>query len=69
MTFALIGLALLAAFALAGWTIAELDLRDAERELEEAKWDRDVALGWAETQIVDNAVVHPTLHLVDGGEA
>jgi len=60
----------------AGWIFAELDLRDADHDaadleqlLEDARYDRDVAEAWAETQRSDAAVVHTTLHLVDGGEA
>lgn len=59
----------LAALALSGWTLCELDLRDTLRALEDAEHDRDVAIGWAETQLVHDVVVHPTLHVVDGGEA
>lgn len=67
--YAQILLAILAAVALAGWVLAELDLRDESRLRAEAEWDRDMALGWAETQVVTDAVVHPPLRVVDGGEA
>lgn len=67
--YAQIILAILAAVALTGWVMAELDLRDEERLRIEAEWDRDMALGWAETQVVTDAVVHPPLRVVDGGEA
>lgn len=63
----LVLLAVLAALALAGWTLAELDLRDAERELLDAEHERDVTLAWAATQLVEDAVVHPTLHAIEGG--
>lgn len=69
MTWALLGLAALAAIALSGWVMAELDLRHEEQLRREAEWDRDMALGWAETQVVTDAVVHPPLRVVDGGEA
>lgn len=69
MIYALIGYAVLCAIALSGWTLAELELRDEMRAREQAEFERDVALGWVETQIVTDAVVQPTLHVVDGGEA
>lgn len=61
-------LGLLAAAALSGWVMAELDLRAAERELDALQADLDIALGWQERQLQDNAVVHTTLHLIEGGE-
>lgn len=57
----------LAAIALTGWLMSEFDLRDTTRLLDEAEHDRDLAIGWAETQLVEDAVVHPTLHAIKGG--
>jgi hypothetical protein len=62
MTFTLVGLALVAALALSGWIMAELELRDAHHELDEMQRDLDIALALLRA-------IHPTLSLVDGGEA
>lgn len=60
-------LAALAAIALTGWVMAELDVRATQKRCDLAEWDLEMALGWAETQVSENAVVYPTLHSIDGG--
>lgn len=68
MITTLVLLARLAAIALTGWTFAELDLRKSDRELAETQDDLAVALGWHEKRTHDNAVVHTTLHVIEGGD-
>lgn len=75
MTFALIGLVLVAALALSGWVMAELELRDAHAELDdldqalaETRRDRDIAEAYAERDLVTAVDPHPVLHLIEGGD-
>lgn len=66
MTFALIGLALVAAIALSGWLIAELELRETALALDAVEEDLCVALGFDELGARREAVV---LHAIDGGRS
>lgn len=52
-------LLMLLASALVGWWGTLKTVRDLEHDL-------DMAIGWAEACITTDAVVHPTLHLVEG---
>lgn len=55
-----------AGLAFSGWVLAEFELRDAHRELDDIEYRLDVALGWQETQA--GPVAHSTLHVIEGGE-
>jgi hypothetical protein len=68
-TWELMLLALVALAALSGWVLAEFDNRRLEVERDLLQNDLDVALGWQERQMQERAVVHTTLHLVEGGDA
>jgi hypothetical protein len=58
------------ALAASGWVLTELELRDTQKALEKTERDLVIALAWdelAEESLLRTA--HPTLSLVDGGEA
>lgn len=70
MSWSLVIACLAILLAAAGWVLAELELRDTRKALEQTERDLVVALAW--DQIAEEAIeraARQTLSLIDGGKA
>jgi hypothetical protein len=56
--------------AVSAWVLTELELRDTQKALEKTERDLVIALAWDELAEESlQRTIHPTLSLVDGGDA